>query len=179
LWAPETSSARFRRSRPYGSAVTMAGHKNRALLHAARAEARRFADEHPSPGTTPLDALQWLVNRVTDQLKHAAHRADSLAEDEMEVMGPFGPIPNKWIRLETDLRQELGTLAINMERVGLAERMVNLQEARAALVVQALVAAAEEAGIPRHKLKVIGPAFRRHLTLLQGGGEGGAAGRAA
>jgi hypothetical protein len=155
--------------------LTVAGRRQAALLHAARAEARRHADEFPSPSVTPLDALQWLVNRITDQLKHAAHEADRLDPAEMETMGPFGPVPNVWIRLEADLRKELGSLAINMERVGLAERMVNIQEARAALVVQALVLAAEEAGIPRHQLKIIGPAFRRHLTLLQGGGEGGAA----
>lgn len=146
----------------------MAGHKNRALLHAARAEARRFADEHPSPALSPAEALQWLVNRVVDQLKHAAHEADSLAVEEMEIMGPFGPIPNVWIRLEADLRKELAGLAINMERVGLAERLVSLQEARAALIVQALTAAAEECGIPRSQLRSIAPAFRRHLALIQG-----------
>jgi hypothetical protein len=147
----------------------MAGRQHRQLVHQARESARRFAAEHPSPLSSPAETLQWLLNRITDQLKYAAHEADSLEPDDMEVMGPFGPVPNKWIRLEADLRQELANLAINMERVGLAERLVNIQEAKAALIIQALTAAAEEAGIPRGQLKTLGPAFRRHLTLLQGG----------
>jgi hypothetical protein len=118
---------------------------------------------------SPAEALQWLLNRITDQLKHAAHQADSLAENELEVMGPFGPVPNVWIRLEKDLRGELASLGVNLERVGLAERLVNIKEAQATLLINALTAAAEEAGIPRSKLRTLGPAFRRHLTLLQGG----------
>lgn len=151
----------------------MAGHKQRKLLHAAREESRRFAEEHPSPHVDPGEALQWIVNRVFDMLKHAAHEADSLRDDELEVMTAFGPVANHWLRLEADLRQELGTLAVNVERVGLAERMVRLEEAKVALINRAMMAALREVGVPQRKLKELGPAFRRNLQVLQGGGEGG------
>lgn len=145
--------------------------RNAKLLHAARAEARRFAADNPSPDVTPAEALQWLLNRVTDQLKFAAHKADNLKDNELEVMTAFGPMPNEWIRLEKDLREELGRLAVNMERVGIAERMVRLQEARALLIIRALTEAALEVGVPRSKLKELGPVFRAKLAVLEGGGE--------
>jgi hypothetical protein len=88
----------------------------------------------------------------------------------LEIMTAFGPVPHQYIRAFADVRKELASLCINMERVGLAERMVRIQEARALLIVQALTEAAAEAGIPRAKLKQIGPAFRRRLQLIEGQG---------
>lgn len=149
--------------------------KRAKQLHAARAEARRFAEEHPSPDVDPGEALQWIVNRVFDQLKYAARKADELDEGQVEERTDYGPIPGQWIRMEERLRLELSSLCVNVERVGLAERMVRIQEARALLIVQALTEAAAEAGIPRAKLKQIGPAFRRRLELIEGGSERAAA----
>lgn len=144
---------------------------NRKLYHAARAEARRHSEENPPPHTDAGEALQWILDRVMDQLKYAAKQADALPEDELEVMTAFGPIPHQWVRAEERLRLELGSLAVNVERVGLAERMVRLQEARALLIIQALTESLVEAGVPRSKLKEVGPAFRRRLALIEGGGE--------
>lgn len=140
--------------------------------HAAREEARRHADAHPSPNADPGEALQWIVNRVFDQLRYAATKADAVPEDEVEIMTPFGPVSHQWIRAEERLRVELSSLCVNVERVGLAERMVRIQEARALLIVQALTEACADAGIPRSKLKQIGPAFRERLALIEGSGEG-------
>jgi hypothetical protein len=136
---------------------------------AARAEAERYADEHPLPTADPVGTLQWLLSRRTSMLKVVAKLVDDLAPEDLTVMGTFGPCEHQYVRLEKDLAQEVGALCINMERVGLAERLVNIQEAKATLILRALTAAAEEQGIPRHQLRGLGPAFRRHLTLLQGG----------
>lgn len=150
----------------------MAGQQQRKLLAAARSEAERYSDSHPLPKAEPVETLQWLLARRTSMLKVVAKLVDELPAEQLTVMGAFGPCEHQYVRLEKDLAQEVGSLCINMERVGLVERMVNIQEARAALVVHALTAAAEEAGIPRHQLKTLGPAFRRHLTVLQGGSQG-------
>jgi hypothetical protein len=155
----------------------MPGKKNSKLYHAAMEEARRHAESQVLPAVNPAEALRGLLGRITMQLQHASKRVDELREDELSVMTAFGPVDNEWIRVEARLRQELASLCINMERVGLAERLVNIAEARARLIERALVDAAAEAGIPRSKLKAIGPAFRRNLTALQGGGEGGSAPR--
>lgn len=153
----------------------MAGQKNRKLLHAARAQAERYAAEHPMADANPVQVLQFILSRRLAALKHAIQKAEALREDDMFKDGPFGTYANEWVRLEQDLAQEVATLCIQMERVGLAERLVSLQEAQATLLVRALTEAAQEAGIPRAQLRELGPAFRRHLTLLQGGVvEGGA-----
>lgn len=135
----------------------------------ARAEARRHADENPPPHTDPGEILQWMVNRIADQLRYAAAKVDALPEDELEITTPFGVLPHQWVRLEERLRQELTTLCINVERVGLAERMVRIQEARALLIIRALEETLRELGIPKAKLKQVGPLFRQRLLAIEAG----------
>lgn len=142
---------------------------NKKLYHQARQEAERYAAANPPDPTSPVEALQWLVSRLTSLTKHAAMKADQLREDELTIMTAFGPLDHQWVRLERQYRQELTTMCVNVERVGLAERLVQLEEAKAHLLVQAIQAAAKEAGIPRDKVKRLGPALRKHLTLVQGG----------
>lgn len=138
-------------------------------MHAARAEARRYADLNPPPQTDPAEALNWLLGRLMDEARYFAMKVDGLKEDELETMTAFGPIDHHYIRAQSRVTKELASLCVNMERVGLAERMVRLQEARAMLIIRALTEAAVEAGISRAKLKEIGPAFRERLQLLEGG----------
>jgi hypothetical protein len=145
--------------------------KNAKLLHAARAEARRHADLNPPPHTDPGEALQWLLDRLMDQAKYLAMKVDNLPEDKLTVMTAFGPMDHEYVRAQTRVHAELASLCVNMERVGLAERMVRLQEARALLIIRALTEAALEVGIPRSKLKELGPRFRAKLAGLEGGGE--------
>lgn len=76
---------------------------------------------------------------------------------------------NEWLRLESRFAQELTSLCVNIERVGLQERMVRIEEGKAALLVRALTEAAREAGIPRDQVRKLGPALRTHLQVLEGG----------
>lgn len=149
----------------------MPGQAQRKLTHAARAEAARHFEANPLPHTDPAEALQWMVDRITAMLKYAAHQADDLPDAEREVMGAFGPIPHYWIRVENDLRQELSTLCVNVERIGLADRMIRIQESRATLINRAMVAALKEAGVKQAVIREVGPSFVRHLRLIQGGAE--------
>lgn len=149
----------------------VAGQTQRKKLNAAKAVAEQYASEHPLPKADPLRTLQYILDRRTAMLKLVAGMVDDLEPESLTVMGAFGPCEHQHVRLEKDLAQEVSTLCINMERVGLAERLVSVKEAEATLILRALVAAAEESGIPRHQLKSLGPAFRRQLTLLKGGAE--------
>jgi hypothetical protein len=149
----------------------MASNKRAKQYHVAMAEAETYAAARRLPAVDPLDTLRALTGRIVLQLAHASMKADQLGEDEITVMTAFGPIDNEWIRAESRLRGELSKLCLDMARFGLAERMVDIQAARARLIERALVDAAIEAGIPRGKLRALGPAFRRNLRVLQGGGE--------
>lgn len=146
----------------------MAGHKQRKLYAVAVREAER-AGIALAEDTDPADALQFMIDRVMGQYRHAASEVDKLEPSEVTVMTPFGPVDHHWVRAEARFAERLSHLVEASIRAGLAERMVKIEEAKAQLMVRALVAAAEEAGIPRTKLKAIGPAFRRHLTVIQGG----------
>jgi hypothetical protein len=126
-------------------------------------------DANPPADADPVTALQWMVSRLLELTKHAAYRVDQLHEDELTIMTQFGPIDHHWVRLERQYREELGTLCVNVERVGLAERLVRLEEAKAHILVQAIQMAARDVGIPRAKVKELGPALRTHLSALQEG----------
>jgi hypothetical protein len=101
-------------------------------------------------------------------LTYIMGKVDELAEDEIFVGTAFGPIPNQWLRLEADLRQEVERSAGKMVQLGIADRAVKLQEAKAALMVQALLAAARDAGIPREQVRKLGPALRTRLREAAG-----------
>ena len=94
---------------------------------------------------------------------------DQLDEGDIFVQTAFGPMENEWMRLESRFAQELTSLCVNIERVGLQERMVRIEEGKAALLVRALTEAAREAGIPRDQVRKLGPALRAQLQVLEGG----------
>ena len=94
---------------------------------------------------------------------------DQLDEGDIFVQTAFGPMENEWMRLESRFAQELTSLCVNIERVGLQERMVRIEEGKAALLVRALTEAAREAGIPRDQVRKLGPALRTQLQVLEGG----------
>lgn len=150
----------------------MASKKRSRQLKAARAEVARRVDGVRFD-IDPADALQEVLDRAVSMLRVVGSNADEVKEDEMTVMTAFGPIENMWLRLERDLRQEVGALAARMVQIGIADRAVKVQEAKAVLLVQAIQAAAREVGIPRDKVKALGPALRTNLELMSGEGEGG------
>jgi hypothetical protein len=151
----------------------MAGRANKRAYRAAVEAAERYASSRPIKMVDPLTALKAVLGQLTERLAFASERVDKLDEDELTVETAFGPVDHPMLRLQRQTQKELAELCFNMARLGLAERMVNIQEARARLIERALVDAALEAGIPRGKLRAIGPIFRRNLIALQGGGEDG------
>lgn len=163
-WVPSGISAT-----PPGALAKKRGQAQ--LYHAARKEARDHAALNPPPHTDPGEALQWIVDQLADEVRFHAKVVDGLKVEDLQVMTGFGVVDHASVRALNRSRKELADLCVNMERVGLAERMVRVEEARALLIVQALIEAAAEAGIPRAKLKQIGPAFRRRLTAIEGGAE--------
>jgi hypothetical protein len=140
--------------------------KNRAL-HLARQQAARNA-EGIRLNIDPGEALQEVLDRAVSMLRFAGEKAADVPEDQVIIMGAFGPMENVWVHLEERMRLEVGHLAANMVKIGLAEREVRMKEAQAALIVAALVEAAREAGIPRDQVKRLGPALRAKLTDIEG-----------
>lgn len=149
--------------------MVVAGSKNKRALHLAREEAQRNAFAAEPLGIDPGAALQLTLDRAVSMLTFAGAKADALNEDEITVHTAFGPVDHQWIRLERELRQEVAGIAARMVQIGIAEHHLRLKEAQATLLLQAILAAARDAGIPRDKVKRLGPALRTHLEVVQGG----------
>jgi hypothetical protein len=131
------------------------GHSNRKLLAEARAAttARRSAARLDA---TPVDAIQEILDGYVADLRLAQKMVDGLDELELwrityqrDLDGELvetGRMPNEWIRLRDDYRQELATLATRMVSQGIAEKAVNVRAAQAALMATMVKEALRRAG---------------------------------
>jgi hypothetical protein len=167
---------------PFRVLTPKSGNPHRGLNRRSqkRSEARRkiygelaaiAADQgHPVElGITTSDALQGCLDRAVQHFRYCASRADELDEDELFVseVGPGGSlltVPNKWLRLETEMRKEVEHLASMMTSLGIAERRVRVEEAQAILVAQKVQEAALEAGIPHEQVRAMGASLREKLS---------------
>lgn len=123
-------------------------------------------------GTSSSQALQEVLDRAVGAWRYAAEKADLVQEDEfwvskVDAQGNTLVEPNKWAQLEIQARQEVAELAGLMSKLGLAERAVRVEEARAALVIGAIRDAARDAGIPAGQVKALGAALRERLEQAE------------
>lgn len=101
---------------------------------------------------------------TTIRRKIQATLPEPMWERRYDAEGAYiGEEPSKWYRLEAAARAEVTNLAGMMEKLGLAERLVRVEEARAALVVRAVAEAAREVGVPRDQVRAMGELIRSKL----------------
>lgn len=134
----------------------------------AMAEAERRSKLDPLPSIDPVSAIQWIIDRLYNRLVHASTEVDKLRPGQLTVMTAFGPTDHEWVRAEHQLTAQLARVCSDAAKIGLAERMLNIEEAKAQLILRAFTAAAIDCGIDRDQLRSIAPKFREHLGLLQG-----------
>jgi len=118
--------------------------------------------------TTVATALQECLERATGNMRYAASEVDKLGPDEFwvekfDAQGNRLVEPNKWYQLEAECRAEVEKLAGMMAGLGIAERMVQVEEAKAALLVAAIRDAAREAGLNGAQVRKLGSALRARL----------------
>lgn len=145
--------------------VQRSRNRYKLAMDTARAEAAK----EPLPNVAPALALQWVVNRLYARLIHASGEVDKLGEGQLTVMTAFGPCDHEWVRAEKELTNQLSKVCVDTLRAGLDERLVQVEEAKAGLMLRAFTEAALESGISRDQLKSMAPAFRSKLRQLQGG----------
>jgi hypothetical protein len=83
-----------------------------------------------------------------------------------ELPGPGGSVvvqPNRWYELAMTARRDVEKLAGMMTQLGIAERHVKVEEARAVLVIAAIKEAAMEAGLDNDTIKLLGEKLRSKL----------------
>lgn len=127
-------------------------------------------------GVSTADALQECLDRAVAYMRFAADKVDSLMVDDLEqgeddgffvtrvnAQGGTTIEPNRWYKMEREARLEVERLAAMMTQLGIAERVVRVREAEAALVVAAVREAAIEANIPHDQVRELGAALRRRV----------------
>lgn len=129
-------------------------------------------------GISTGDALQQCLDRAVALWNFAASQVDALeiaddpnvpaAEDGFfEVVdNPQGPdvvTANRWYVMEREARLEIEKLAAMMTQLGIAERVVRVEEAKAALLVAAVRDAAMEAGLDHDQVRALGVALRHRV----------------
>lgn len=151
----------------------------RELVHIAAEQG------HTIPlGVSTADALQECLDRAVALYRFAAsqvdaiHRPDSsdtealsnlpIAEDPLFVVipNPQGPdviVPHRYLQMEREARQEVEKLAAMMTQLGIAERVVRVREAEAALLVGAIREAAIDAGLDNDTVRRLGEALRQRV----------------
>lgn len=128
-------------------------------------------------GVSTADAMQECLDRAVALWRFAAQQVDKLdftpsqpdAFFETRV-GPGGAtevVPNRWYNLEMVARAEVEKLAGMMTQLGIAERQVQLEEAKAALMIAAIRDAAIEAGFDADQVRALGAALRKRLEDTQ------------
>ena len=115
------------------------------------------------------DILNWAMRRVHVAMLWAAKRADGVPVDQFwvhktDAWGNDLVEPNKWFQLERAMREEAVRLATKMVELGLAERQVALEEAKAVMVAQAVRTAAEAAGLTPVQVTRLGEELRKGLA---------------
>ena len=144
---------------------------------------RIAADQgNPLPlGVTTADAMQQCLDRAVALWYFAIEKVDAIrmaSSDDPdgdsdfweEELGPGGAVkivPNRWYVMEQEARKEIEQLAGLMTTLGIAERTVRIEEAKAALMVAAVRDAAIDAGISPDDIHKLGEALRARVEAAR------------
>lgn len=136
------------------------GYPNRKRLREARTTttARRSAARLDA---NPVDVIQETLDGLVADLRFTQKMVDQLPETDLWRDTMVGRIPNEWIRLRDEYRQEASALAGSMITRGIAERAVNVRAAQAALMATMVKEAMRRAGLPQEAIRSVGDELRQ------------------
>lgn len=101
------------------------------------------------------EGAEYLADLPTSQ--------DPLFEVISNPQGPDIIQPHRYLVMEREARIEVEKLAAMMTQLGIAERVVRVQEAQATLIVAAVREAAIEAGLSHDQVRALGSSLRDRL----------------
>lgn len=131
-------------------------------------------------GQSAADVLQECLDRAVGGMRYAASEVDKLQPEEFwvrkfDAQGNALVEPNKWYQLELTCREEVERLADIMSKLGIEERRVQVEEAKAALMVAAVREAARDAGLSPGDVRKLGAALRSRVEAMAAAGQAVAA----
>lgn len=117
----------------------------------------------------PVDAIQGVLDRAYAQLVVASTEVDNLEASELWRDTMVGRVPNEWIRLETELRREVGNVARSMLQLDIDDRKAHAAELIAAAIAPVLEGVFKDLKLTdKQKLKAK-ESVATHLRVLEGG----------
>lgn len=144
--------------------------QRRRMLLQVKEEAREFA-EGISNRTDPAEAVQAVLDHIYAAYQYATQQMFSLTEDEYwrETLG--GRVPHEWIREQERLALQVVHIAGKASGMGLAERMVRIQEAQAGMFALVVDQVLKELGMganDRHKAHELIAAKLEQQAAIEG-----------
>lgn len=162
-----------RLGRPVPAKVISQAARNRSKENKkAYGELVRLAAEnkidYPVNKVAAIDVLQELLDRCTGNWRWAAGQLDLVPPGQfwvqkIDAQGNVLVEPCKWYQLERAAASEVERLAGMVVQLGIDERLVKVEEAKAVLLISAVRDAAREAGIPANQVRALGSALRDKL----------------
>lgn len=117
---------------------------------------------------TPGQAVLGVLHLGTGQLAYVTAKVAELDEKEMFEKGLTGEQPSRWLRLQRDLMDRVSRYAKLAGDMGIAERQIALAEQQTAMMKELLEGVMGEVGLTAAQRKKVGPAIRKHLSLVEG-----------
>lgn len=125
----------------------------------------RFAQQQVDSIERP-DTAEVYDGDEPDSLLRGASLANLPVQDDplyTVIPNPQGPdliVPHRYLQMEREARMEVEKLAAMMTQLGIAERVVRVREAEAALLVAAVREAAISAGLSNDQVRRLGEELR-------------------
>lgn len=117
--------------------------------------------------TDPATAMTGLVNLAAGQLTYATIKVSELGEDDL--FGEEGV--NVWVKWQERLMDRLSKFASTAAAMGIEERRTRVAEAQTAAMTRFINAVVGELDLSPAQRKKVGPAVRKALPALSGGGD--------
>jgi hypothetical protein len=174
-----------------GKGRSVTAHRKRSTRARIFRELVHIAAEqgHEIPlGISTADALQQCLDRAVSLLRFAQDQVDEIIPEswqlpegydsisqlpvEQDPLFEVTPNPNgaptvrrhRYLEMEAEARTEVEKLAAMMTQLGIAERVVRVQEAQAALMISAVRDAAMMIGLDNDQIRELGAALRHRVA---------------
>ena len=161
--------------KPVAARVINQGTRNRTKeARRAYGELVRLAADnrldYPASNIAAVEVLQELLDRATGNWRWASGQLDVVPASDfwvqkIDAQGNVLVEPCKWYQLERAAAGEVERLAGMMAQLGIDERLVQVEEARAVMLVSAVRDAAREAGLNAGQVRALGASLRSKLEL--------------
>lgn len=122
----------------------------------------------PSPVENPLTELALIAGEARRFMEWCRGRLTQLQEDQLRYEDAKG---SEQLRSEVALYERAmdrcATVLATIARLGIDERLVVIEERKAAMVITAIEAALDAADVPRDKQAAAKKAAAKHLRLVE------------